>query len=1404
MSTRQAKFTVTLNRASDQSVSVDYATVAGSAVEAEDFTAQTGTVTFAPGETSKDVLIDLRATEEPLSEQFTLHLFNPVHAALATIDGVCTIPGVPPPGATVLLQDTFTGNSVPLALHLPDVGAPWYVQNLTPAPAPAPPPLLLAARTYSTGVTPAPPPVNPGLELLNNSLQVVSGGNPAHFKGVSTQGFGVQPDLVCEFSFQIPANIGSANVDTEVSLLNEDGHGMAFYYRHDANQNQEEFRVFVWGQGIGTVVIAQDQSWNAPQFLPFVDNQVVKITLTLQHNNYQIFINDSPSASGFYQGSIGDIDVPANAHVAVETNVYDGVSNAIELLNITVKTLTGTAVTGDGFGDAFLDTFTDAAGTNILAHTPEVGGAWTVQQLDGPNVVQTDGNNADGGVYLTNLNGSVGIATPYLGQRGFYVVEFDFVLSELSQPSDSYDLYAYLTDGEYYTALKMDFYQSGTSLDLEIYTFGTNVGSANLSSNPFNGLHIGGVKNTVRIEVYPDHWRVLVNGVEVIVAAEALGLVDPRLEFELFNYGASVPPYTINRVRVADTPVLNPTVLFAGNIAYTNPLVNAADDFTGVPAGQLSARLPNSGSQVEVMLGNPQLDGSGYLNCLASTWQFYVGQTMQALDYQLDWTLHIGALPSTGHAATVYTEGVREVSVTLDSTGTLSWMVQNVANAPGSSVALQATVGIDYAFSLLETTRVVQLSVNGSVVMTYERPRNGQASPAGVKKWIQLQNDDAFATLQLKSYALTEYLDQPQVFEESLQMLDHFQGNAGDLLETHPMDTGQAWTQQTLSGTAQAVLVQGGGVWPSSLPGEVELDAPAVSVVAPSWALDIDVLRLPDYGNGISGGFGIALHADNSVVVGFSLSEDNGVFTGTLVSDMGVVPVTVPILTPGSCRVRLATLAGEARLYFNGTQTASVAMSGYLYNPVPSVQVFSNLTDQAYVVERMKLVSNPSPLEGVAAPIYTNPPQFVNPPPPPAQVLFYDAFNGSGLLTAHTPDTGAGWQELNMPNGTHWVLDGSGNLQLNPQSSYGDAATSVVGAYPTLAAEIGLMFASGNSDFQFDAIVEDDQGNYYDVQFYYSIGSLGCKVATNSAGFHEVATEPQVPATGVVSYPLRIEISPTQWVVKFNGATLTTEPAGATLGANTRLRLANFTDYATVAANRTVVTDVTLSAPAGETPTPAPTGNTVLLLRGSDGLVDQSTHAHPLDTSAGGVAAVAVTGGIDGHALSFAYGYLGVGAPLSDFTLDGDFTFEFFAKKQGNGPAGYDIVASTYTAQNASDGWWLELSNTRGFYFGGATVSGGGGTSRNYLQYATNPNDDALHHWALERNGDALTMYKDGTAVASASGWAGYVFPAARMWLGSDFYNEYYAGYLDQIRLTKGMAVYKGNFSAPTGALTAL
>ena len=85
-------FTVTLTPAASGTVTVDYATHDGTATAGEDYTAVTGTLTFAAGDTSKTVTVTvLNDVVDEGKETFTLKLSNPEGATVSDGEATATI-----------------------------------------------------------------------------------------------------------------------------------------------------------------------------------------------------------------------------------------------------------------------------------------------------------------------------------------------------------------------------------------------------------------------------------------------------------------------------------------------------------------------------------------------------------------------------------------------------------------------------------------------------------------------------------------------------------------------------------------------------------------------------------------------------------------------------------------------------------------------------------------------------------------------------------------------------------------------------------------------------------------------------------------------------------------------------------------------------------------------------------------------------------------------------------------------------------------------------------------------------------------------------------------------------------------------------------------------------------------
>lgn len=109
---KSAGFTVSLSKASAVPVSVKWATANGTATAGSDYTAGSGTVSFAAGETSKTVNVTVvgDSTVEP-NETFTVNLSAPTNATLGTAKGTGTIRNDDGPAISIGNASVSEGNS---------------------------------------------------------------------------------------------------------------------------------------------------------------------------------------------------------------------------------------------------------------------------------------------------------------------------------------------------------------------------------------------------------------------------------------------------------------------------------------------------------------------------------------------------------------------------------------------------------------------------------------------------------------------------------------------------------------------------------------------------------------------------------------------------------------------------------------------------------------------------------------------------------------------------------------------------------------------------------------------------------------------------------------------------------------------------------------------------------------------------------------------------------------------------------------------------------------------------------------------------------------------------------------------------------------------------------------------
>jgi len=101
-----ALFNVTLSKANDQTITVDFATVDGSATAGQDYTATNGTLIFNPRETNKTITVSILGDVlDETNETFFVTLSNPTNIVLAYTQAQGTIVDNDPVSAAISIND---------------------------------------------------------------------------------------------------------------------------------------------------------------------------------------------------------------------------------------------------------------------------------------------------------------------------------------------------------------------------------------------------------------------------------------------------------------------------------------------------------------------------------------------------------------------------------------------------------------------------------------------------------------------------------------------------------------------------------------------------------------------------------------------------------------------------------------------------------------------------------------------------------------------------------------------------------------------------------------------------------------------------------------------------------------------------------------------------------------------------------------------------------------------------------------------------------------------------------------------------------------------------------------------------------------------------------------------------
>lgn len=125
------------------------------------------------------------------------------------------------------------------------------------------------------------------------------------------------------------------------------------------------------------------------------------------------------------------------------------------------------------------------------------------------------------------------------------------------------------------------------------------------------------------------------------------------------------------------------------------------------------------------------------------------------------------------------------------------------------------------------------------------------------------------------------------------------------------------------------------------------------------------------------------------------------------------------------------------------------------------------------------------------------------------------------------------------------------------------------------------------------------------------------------------------------------------------------------------------------------------------------------------------------------------------------------------------------------------LSATTYSTlfgfHNGSSSEWGSYVRSNGvFIYGSANTLTGAGTV----------STSTWHHYAATRSGSTVRVFLNGTQVATDTVSGSYTSSAIPFRVGIDGgINDYFNGYIDDLRITKGYARYTSNFTPPTAAL---
>lgn len=167
------------------------------------------------------------------------------------------------------------------------------------------------------------------------------------------------------------------------------------------------------------------------------------------------------------------------------------------------------------------------------------------------------------------------------------------------------------------------------------------------------------------------------------------------------------------------------------------------------------------------------------------------------------------------------------------------------------------------------------------------------------------------------------------------------------------------------------------------------------------------------------------------------------------------------------------------------------------------------------------------------------------------------------------------------------------------------------------------------------------------------------------------------------------------------------------------------------------------------------------------------------------------SGGGNSYSLNGVNSYLSLPGNTSWALGTSDFTIEWFQYQTDSSPYPRIFAIGSYPA--TSIGCSIETGTFYAWF-------------PNANSYGTVSVKNAWHHFAIVKRSNNLYVYLDGTQISTAKANTSNITDATTtLYLGVESGGNsgtWYGGYLTNFRLVKGLAVYTGNFTKPTSALT--